>query len=545
MHDPFCYSCESGSGMQSVVRSLVALCLALGAVVAVSTSWAMATAIPLLAAHTTALIMGGTFHPLVGPRDKPDFVTNYLDTAVTGHLNPAFAGPVTNAVAVFTPEQFFPIGRLTLDKSVAEGRANLHRCLRGGADCEFNDDAAVLAEAGSVTPQPEDSFMVFGYSQSSVIASLAKQDLIDDYQSGDPVLPFMLVANPMRPNGGVLMRGEGWPTIPILGISFSGASPTDSALLEDGTYVYPTVDIATQYDGIGGDFPVRPLNLIALVNSLLGYALLHGDAVNVPLDEARYQGREGDTSYYLVETDIVPLLQPLAFFVPKPILKAIDAPLRVIIEDAYDREISPGTATSFSWWPVHDVVGMVVNLIKSVPVAIDNLVEGFGGTRVLGTEAPGTFGVGGPDLPADPDADEAGVVASQQTVPTSERQRSTEYVEPEADPVAEATANDIEPAAVEEQQGEEQAPTVPGHGLDEPDGPGESEGGTDELDTEPVTPPDEQPGDDAPPADAGETADPTAGRPTTTARPTTRRPTPRPLERREHSRQPKRGITRA
>ena len=29
----------------------------------------------------------------------------------------------------------------------------------------------------------------------------------------------------------VLMRGEGWPTIPIMGISFTGASPTDSAQL--------------------------------------------------------------------------------------------------------------------------------------------------------------------------------------------------------------------------------------------------------------------------------------------------------------------------
>jgi len=500
--------------MQSVVRSFVAFFLALGAVVAVSTSWVMASAIPLLAAHTTALIMGGTFHPLIEPRDKPEFVTSYLDNAVIGHLNPAFAGPVTNAVAVFTPQEFFPIGRLTLDKSVAEGRANLRRCVVGSADCVFNDDAAVLAEAGSVAPQLVDSFMVFGYSQSSVIASLAKQDLIDDYQPGDPAMSFMLIANPMRPNGGVLMRGEGWPTIPILGISFSGASPTDSPLLPDGDYAYPTVDIARQYDALGGDFPVRPLNLIALLNALLGYGLLHGETVNVPFDQARYQGREGDTSYYLIETDIVPLLQPLAFFIPEPILKAIDAPLRVIIEDAYNREISPGTPTSFSWWPVNDFFGMVAKLIKSVPVAVDNLFEGFGLPRVLRTEVPGTYGIGGPDLPADPDVHVSAAAQQKQAALTSDRQSSAEYVAPEVVPATESPGKHVEPDAVEQEQGDdvddsprdEQSPTT---SADDPDDP---QDGADELGSEQATPPDDEPGEDGPPADTGpEASSTTAG----------------------------------
>lgn len=401
-----CYFCESGSGVQSVVRCMVALFLSLGSVVAVAASWATATAIPLLAAQTTALIMGGTSHPLVGPKDQPDFVTSYLDHAVGDHLNPAFGGPVTNAVAVFTPEELFPIGELTLDESVAEGRANLHRCVAAGADCVFNDDAAVAPAVGvSTPPQPGDALMVFGYSQSSIIASLAKQDLIADYQAGDSAVSFMLVANPMRPNGGVLMRGDGLPKIPIMGISFVGASPTDSALLLDGTYVYPTVDIARQYDGLGGDFPVRPLNLLALANALLGYYLLHGETVDVPLDRALYQGREGDTSYYLIETGIVPILQPLAFMIPEPILRAIDVPLRVMIEDAYDRSVGPGTPTPLSWWPTDDVFGMAHKLIRSLPVAVDTLFEGFGLSRVLGTEAPGPYGVGGPDLPDEPGAD--------------------------------------------------------------------------------------------------------------------------------------------
>jgi hypothetical protein len=316
----------------------------------------------------------------------------------------------------------------------------------------------------------------------------------------------MLVANPMRPNGGVLQRGVGWPTIPILGISFPGASPTDSPLLPDGTYAYPTIDIARQYDGLGGDFPVRPLNLIALINAFLGYGLLHGETVDVPFDQARYQGREGDTTYYLIETEIVPILQPFAFFIPKPILAALDAPLRVIIEDAYDREISPGTPTSFSWWPVKDLFGLAVNLLKSVPVAVDNFFEGFGLPRVLGTEAPGTFGVGGPDLPVDPAAEQP-----QQTALTSARGGS-EHLGPEA--VPETGTTEIEPLdAVEELDentgppSEEPAPTTPA------DVPVELEDDADEPGLEEVTPPEEEPDEDASPTDTDTETD---ASPTTT-----------------------------
>ena len=85
-------------------------------------------------------------------------------------------------------------------------------------------------------------------------------DLIDNYQAGDPSSSFLFVADPMRPNGGILMRFKGIPTIPLLNIPFYGAAPTGSAVLNDvGTpgdpsddiYVYPTVGIAQQYDGCG------------------------------------------------------------------------------------------------------------------------------------------------------------------------------------------------------------------------------------------------------------------------------------------------------
>ena len=134
---------------------------------------------------------------------------------------------------------------------------------------------------------------MFGYSQSAVIASLAKRDLISVYQPGDPAVSMMLIANPMRPNGGILERFAGWPTIPILGVSFDGASPTDSADLGDGLHAYSTVDIVRQYDALGGDFPLRPLNLLATLNALMGYGLQHGETVIVEGPEGLEKVRLG------------------------------------------------------------------------------------------------------------------------------------------------------------------------------------------------------------------------------------------------------------
>lgn len=423
--------------MAMIIRSFVMVSCAIASVIAVALSWAMPAAV-ILSANTTALIMGGTFHPLLGPKDPPDFVKDYLDNAVTGLLDPAFGDPVTNAVAVYTPEDFFPIGRLTFEKSLAEGLANLTSCVAATSDCVFNEDPVV----GSVAPEVGDAMVVFGYSQSAVIASLLKRELIEQYGPDAPPVSFLLDANSMRPNGGILMRFDDWPTIPILGIPFPGASPTDSV-----ENIYRTIDIVRQYDGLGGDFPVRPLNLIATLNALLGYGMLHGETVNVPLSEAQYQGREGDTTYYLIETDMVPLLQPFQLFVPEPILKAIDAPLRVIIEDAYDRDIGPGVPTQAKWWPIKDLVGMVARLVASIPVAVDNLTEGFGLGRVLGTTEPGPFGVGGPDLPSEPEEPDTAEVSD--SVPDSantERVEASTIVADETEDAARREDADDEPA---------------------------------------------------------------------------------------------------
>lgn len=174
--------------------------------------------------------------------------------------------------------------------------------------------------AGGDTSNP---VIVFGYSEGAVVVTEYMRDHPD---AGNT---YVLVGNPNRPNGGILQRFNGF-YIPILDIPFNGATPTDGD---------PVIDIAYRYDG-WADFPKYPLNLLATANALVGIALLHGRAdQNVTaqtLADAEVS-THGNTTYYLLNTDHIPLLIPFEGLVPDQLLDAIDRPLRTLIELGYDR----------------------------------------------------------------------------------------------------------------------------------------------------------------------------------------------------------------
>jgi hypothetical protein len=407
--------------MRGMIRSLGVVGLALLSVVGLVIAWTAATVVQLTA---TALIMGGTGHPLSTPPDDPvGYISPYMSNAINGFINPAFAstGPGGTPIdkvatgddryAVITPEQFFPVsGMMTFDSSVTSGLANVSRCIRGSTECSYNP---AVPGAPTGTPDATDEFVVFGYSQSAVVASLLKKDIIenpDDYpdlQPGD--VSFFLLSNPMRPNGGVLARGPEGLTIPIIGITFHGATPTDSC--NAAGECYDTVDVAAQYDGLGGDAPASITNLLAIANAVAGYYYFHGDMQNASLEDAEYQGSHGDTDYYLVRAQRLPILMPFESFVPSPILTLLEAPLKAAIEAGYARDVNPGVATKVGLLPFRDPVQAIVNILKAIPVGIDDAIAEASGdpqNRPLGT-APVTspFGVGGPELPEPPVADGA------------------------------------------------------------------------------------------------------------------------------------------
>ncbi|WP_445168882.1 PE-PPE domain-containing protein [Mycolicibacterium sp. Dal123E01] len=433
------------------------LCLAvLGVVSAAAIGAAGPLTIAAQLTATTALIMGGTGHPLVSSRLGPgvagpggslvsypfgesaDFVGQFVQGALDLFIAPpGSVGPTGgyNLVAVQTPEQFWPVlGPDVFDKSVATGVGNLDNCVQGRTSCKahyFGGDA-------TLTPD----IVTFGYSQSARIATIEKRNLIAQYRNQDgswkPVVDsnnadlhaaFVLVANPNRPNGGILERFTGLH-IPVLGVTFDGATPTDSCDADGANCRFPTTDIAWQYDG-WADFPRRPLNLLADLNALAGIVYLHQN-YTVSVTEAMYQGRTGDTSYYLLAATRLPLLMPLAQLgVPAPILDVLDAPLRVIVEWGYDRGINPGDPTPATLADPRDPVTKIRNLLAAIPVGFDDGLQDAGLGRPLGTKPAGPFGVGVASLPAGPSPSASTTTAAQ---PRSPRPPSAAGVGPRTRP---------------------------------------------------------------------------------------------------------------
>ncbi|MBU9764466.1 PE-PPE domain-containing protein [Mycobacterium sp. TNTM28] len=294
--------------LRGIALTVVALIGTAGLVVSAS----LTTLVQLTA---TALIMGGTGMKALG--DPHQWGTGtYLEQVNRTYLSGRHLG-AGDLKWVPTPEQFWPatgLADISFDTSVARGVLSLNN--------------AILTTPGEK--------VIVGYSQSANIATREKRNLAELRAQGAVVpsgdeLSFVFVANPNRPNGGILARFEG-VYIPLLGISFDAATPDD---------IYRTIDVAREYDLIA-DFPKYPLNLLADLNALAGYIYLHpnyGSSVIDLNDPATYQSHTaGNTTYYLVHTEHLPLLQPLRDIgFPTPVLDLVEPTLRVLIDLAYDR----------------------------------------------------------------------------------------------------------------------------------------------------------------------------------------------------------------
>ncbi len=358
--------------MRRLIRSFGVIVLSVAATVLLAGTQSMT---PLVALTATALIMGGTGHPLSTPQDSPEFINSYTNDANNDYIVlTGFCGADScTPTAVSTPEQFMPVsGTMPFDQSVGHGVSNLNQ---------------------AINAQPVgDSIVVFGYSQSARIASIQKGNLA----AAGSTLPvsFVLIGNPNRPNGGILERFEGLE-IPILGVTFDGATPTNTD--------FKTFDITRQYDG-WSDFPTNPLNPFATANAMAGIYYLHGDYQSVGLGNALYQGSYGDTDYYMIPSQRLPLLMPLAEAgVPSPLLTVLDAPARVLVEAGYNRTISPGQPTPASVLFFPNPVQTGVNFIIAIPTGLDDGAQEAANIRPFGTpplDQRSPYGVGGPPVNA-------------------------------------------------------------------------------------------------------------------------------------------------
>ncbi|MGH3562757.1 MAG: PE-PPE domain-containing protein [Mycobacterium sp.] len=267
----------------------------------------------------TAFAMGGSGLPIPSQ--------SYVDTADSLYLAPlGFTG---NAQALFTPEGLYPVSgvkSLPTDTSFAQGQQIL--------------DSTIQSQINGGGVDAANPVVVFGWSQSSSISGLTMPQLhAQDVPSAD--VHFVLVGDPSAPNGGVLERfdipinGES-PTIPSLGVTFSGATPAD---------LYPTDIYTIEYDGFA-DFPQYTGNLISDLNALFGLALAHGAYMGLTPEQLLPQADGGQaiqlptsaagtlTDYYMIPNQELPLLQLLPV-IGQPLYDLLEPDTRILVNLGY------------------------------------------------------------------------------------------------------------------------------------------------------------------------------------------------------------------
>jgi hypothetical protein len=299
-------------------------------------------------AASIALILGGTGNPL------PDL--DYVLGINASYIQRLFPGAVP--MGVFTPEMFWPVTPQlgapfsTFGQSVAQGVSLLNAAIHANIS------------AGPV--------VVFGYSQSATIVS---NEIAALMAAGSPYqgqLSFMLIGDPNNPVGGLLERFHGF-YIPILDVAFNGATAPNSP--------YPTFIYTAQYDGIA-DAPQYPLNVLSDVNAIMGYFYVHSTypfmtatqvANAVPLPTS--PGYTGHTSYYMLMTQNLPLLQPIRDipYAGPPIADIFEPDLRVLVDLGY---ADYGTGANYANIPTPSGLFSVPNPFTVVPDLITGAWQG-------------------------------------------------------------------------------------------------------------------------------------------------------------------------
>lgn len=170
-------------------------------------------------------------------------------------------------------------------------------------------DATIDATAGTK--------VVFSYSEGARSVTDWLAEHADDPDAPPPgELSFVLIGNPTRAHG-----GSGRDVMPQT--------------------QYQVIDISRQYDP-ASDFPDHPLNVLALLNTLAAFTVIHTDYENVDMyDPANIVWTEGNTTYVFVPTENLPLLEPLRRLGLTDLADALNGPLKDIVERGYDRSYLP------------------------------------------------------------------------------------------------------------------------------------------------------------------------------------------------------------
>jgi hypothetical protein len=234
--------------------------------------------------------------------------------------------------------------------------------------------------------------VVFGVSGSATLASNEINALM---AAGPPYpyqgrLSFVLAGDPNNPVGGILERFPGF-YIPFLDVAFNGATPPNSP--------YPTVIYTAQYDGIA-DLPQYPLNVVSDLNAFMGYFFVHdtygtpGTPVFVTPDQVANAvplptspGYTGNTQYYMIMTQNLPLLEPIRAipYAGPPIADIFQPDLRVLVDMGYP-DYGPGG--DYANIPTPAGLFFVPDPLTIIPDLALGAVQGpYGAAVEIGVEA--------------------------------------------------------------------------------------------------------------------------------------------------------------
>jgi diacyltrehalose acyltransferase len=189
--------------------------------------------------------------------------------------------------------------------------------------------ALELAIDETIAASPDTDIIVFGYSNGAIVTAQWLAEHADDPDApSDEQLFFVVIGNSTRAFGGLDARsGQVMPQTQ-----------------------YQVIDVARQYDG-AADFPDDPFNLLALANALAGFTFIHTDYegvnINDPANAVWTVDTNPNTTYVLVPTENLPLLEPLRILGLTALADSLNGPLKEIVEQAYNRPVPfPTTAQS-------------------------------------------------------------------------------------------------------------------------------------------------------------------------------------------------------
>ncbi len=314
------------------------------------------------------LIMGGSGEPIPG--------ADFVEAVNSLYVQPNFPGtiyPGTLADGLVTPEDLYPltgVHSLPLDTSVSQGVTIVNNSI------ESNIAAG-------------DASTVFGYSQSGIIASLEMEQLDPSgTPSPDPV-DFVLIGDPMNPDGGFWERFAGLDVASI-GATLYGATPADD---------FSTVIYTGEYDGVA-DFPQYPLNLLSDLNAELGFLYVHGTYPDLTPTQVTPVADGGDaiqlmtsgpteTTYYMIPTTDLPLLDPLRDIpvIGNPLADLLQPDLTYLVNLGYGDPLQgwstgpANVATGFGLFPpLSEIEKLPGLLLSGTEQGIQDFVGDFTGT---------------------------------------------------------------------------------------------------------------------------------------------------------------------